>query len=220
MDHSINFEDKRDSRKGKTFPPEPLTQGEVTDLLSTFTRCPSGRRNKALVTLLWRAGLRIAEALALKVKDVDLDSATVTVLRGKGSNGVKKRRVVGLDLVALQALELWIPIALEYSTGDKWLFPLITKGTDGRAMSAASARLMLREKRVKAGIDKRVVPHGLRHTLGRELAVDPDVSTNSIKDVFGHSSLATTDIYITGLCPTIALDDIRNRKIPEGLDNL
>src|SRR5208283_631968 len=80
--------------KGKKYPPEPLTVEEVRALLASCSRrAPTGVRNRALVTILWRAGLRIAEALALRPADVDLAAGTLRILHGKGD----KSRLAGLD---------------------------------------------------------------------------------------------------------------------------
>ena len=73
---------------------EPLTRAEVNALLAQCSRrAPTGIRNRALITVLYRTGLRIFEALALQPKDVDLDNGTLRVLHGKGD----KMRTVGLD---------------------------------------------------------------------------------------------------------------------------
>lgn len=73
------------ANKGRSFPVEPLTRPEVERLLQQCsTRSATGVRNRALLTVLWRAGLRIAEALDLKPPDVDYTAGTVRVLRGKG----------------------------------------------------------------------------------------------------------------------------------------
>ena len=87
---------------GLKLPPEPLTRGEIELLLRHMGRGPCGVRNRALVVLLWRSGLRIAEALALYPKDIDPAAGTVTVLYGKGG----RRRQVGVDNYAVAAIEL------------------------------------------------------------------------------------------------------------------
>ena len=93
------------SNAGKTFPVEILTPDEVNALLRACSRRPpTGLRNRALLTLLYRGGLRVSVALALYPKDVDADAGTVTVLHGKGD----KRRTVGLDPAAFAVLEQWI----------------------------------------------------------------------------------------------------------------
>ena len=71
-----------------------LTPGEVERLIRVCSnRAPTGIRNRALIALAWRCGLRLGEVLALMPKDIDLDAATVIVQHGKGD----RRRVVGLD---------------------------------------------------------------------------------------------------------------------------
>ena len=71
--------------RGKRFPAEVLTGDEVRGLIKAASgRAPTGIRNRALLGLLYRGGLRISEALALEVKDLDQNAGTVRVLHGKG----------------------------------------------------------------------------------------------------------------------------------------
>ena len=72
--------------KGKKLPPEPLTQDEVLALMDACSRrAPTGRRDRALICVLWRAQLRISEALALKPADLD-ERGAIRILHGKGTN--------------------------------------------------------------------------------------------------------------------------------------
>jgi site-specific recombinase XerD len=90
--------------KGRTFPPEPLTRSEVEALLQQCSvRASTGVRNRALLMVLWRGGLRITEALDLKPADIDYDAGTVRILRGKG----RKARTVGVDPGALAVVQRW-----------------------------------------------------------------------------------------------------------------
>src|SRR3954465_13694111 len=76
---------KPPANKGKKYPPEPLTDEEVFALLDACSpRSATGLRHRALIVVLWRAGLRISEALALYPKDVDVAGRTIRVLHGKG----------------------------------------------------------------------------------------------------------------------------------------
>ncbi len=82
------------ANKGKTYPAEVLTEEQVRALLARCSATSSyGLRHRALITLLYRTGLRLGEALALRLKDVDLAVGSVTVLHGKGD----RRRTVGID---------------------------------------------------------------------------------------------------------------------------
>src|SRR5687768_6532920 len=91
----------------RRFPAEVLTDDEVRALLDA---CPltstTGLRNRALLAILYRAGLRITEALDLYPKDVDLERGAIRVLHGKGD----KARVVGVDRGALAILERWLDV--------------------------------------------------------------------------------------------------------------
>ncbi len=73
------------ANKGRSYPVEVLTDDEVKALIrACSSRAPTGIRNRALIVVLYRGGLRLGEALALQAKDVDPDAGTLTVLHGKG----------------------------------------------------------------------------------------------------------------------------------------
>src|SRR5262245_37217286 len=91
--------------KGRKLPAEPLTRQEVLRLMDACSkRAPTGRRDRALICLLWRGQLRIGEALALKVSDFDPDACTLRVLHGKGD----KARLVVIDRQAAEVLTVWL----------------------------------------------------------------------------------------------------------------
>lgn len=88
----------------RRFPPETLTDPEVRSLLDCCSpTSATGIRNRALIAILYRAGLRISEALDLYPNDIDLERGAIRVLNGKGG----KARVVGVDRGALAILERW-----------------------------------------------------------------------------------------------------------------
>src|SRR6266496_2415806 len=81
-------------RNGRRLDADLLTPKEIESLIRACSnRAPTGVRNRALIALAWRSGLRIGELLALRPKDVDLDTGTLVVQHGKGD----KRRIVGVD---------------------------------------------------------------------------------------------------------------------------
>jgi len=83
-------------------PPEVLSEAEAIALIKACsTRAPTGVRNRALIAVLWPCGLRISEALALELRDVDLEAGTVRVRHGKGD----KSRTVGIDEQTAALLE-------------------------------------------------------------------------------------------------------------------
>ena len=91
---------------GRRFPPEVLTDAEVRALMDACgDGLPSCHRNRALIALLYRGGLRVSEALALYPKDLDAASGAVRVLNGKGG----RARTTGLDPGAFAVLGVWLP---------------------------------------------------------------------------------------------------------------
>jgi site-specific recombinase XerD len=196
---------RRAPNSGRTFPPEVLTADEVKDLIrASSNRAPTGIRNRALITVMYRAGLRLSEALALKPKDIDPDAGTVTVLHGKGD----KRRVVGLDPGSMAILLRWVDKRHEYSlTGRSTLFCTL----QGRPLHASYVRTLLHRLGAKAGIEKRVHPHGLRHSMSYELMME-GVAVPIIQQQLGHTSLATTQRYLDHIAPKELVETMQRRE--------
>jgi integrase len=194
---------------GQTYPAEVLTREEISRLLAACSRRgPTGIRNRALIVVMWRSGLRIAEALALCVKDIDLDAGTIAVLHGKGD----RRRIVGIDPDALAVLERWIGLRRELGIGPASpLFCTISRPSRGRPVGSSYIREALKALARKAEIEKRVHPHGLRHTHASELARE-GVPIHVIRRQLGHSSLAMTERYIDHLTPMDVISAMQERS--------
>jgi site-specific recombinase XerD len=194
--------------KGRKFPAEPLTGAEVGALLRGCSlRAPTGIRNRALIAVMYRAGLRVSEALALRPADVNLADGTLRVLHGKGG----RSRTVGLDAGAMDAVTRWMDRRREYGFRGGPLFCTLA----GTPVSDRYVRDMLKRQAAKAGLEKRVHPHGLRHTHAAEL-VREGVPVNVIRDQLGHASLAVTDRYLRNVAPAdlIALGKRRTWTAP------
>jgi site-specific recombinase XerD len=191
--------------KGRTYPAEVLTPGEVRRLLARCSQTSAtGTRYRALITVMYRAGLRCSEALALHLKDVDLRVGSITVLHGKGD----RRRTVGIDPGAARIVAVW----LEYRSrldlpGDAPLFCTLR----GRPIPPSQIRTLLPRLARRAGITKRVHPHGLRHTHAFELMME-GVPMPVIQAQLGHASLATTDTYLSHIAPKQVIETIRERQ--------
>jgi site-specific recombinase XerD len=196
---------------GKRYPAEVLTPEEVSRLLTAFPRHgASGTRNRALVVVLWRGGLRIQEALSLYPKDVNLQAGTVTVLHGKRD----RSRTIGLDPQAVAVLERWIDVRRELGiSGQSRLFCTIAEPVKGGPMHPSNARKTFSYFANKAGIEKRVHPHGLRHTHAYELA-NEGTPLHLIQAQLGHNSLATTDRYVRHIAPVALVKAMHARTWP------
>ncbi|HWY91087.1 MAG TPA: site-specific integrase [Solirubrobacteraceae bacterium] len=196
---------------GRKLPAEVLSSGEVGRLIAA---CPrrgaSGVRNRALIVVLWRGGLRSAEALALELRDVDRDAGTLTIRHGKGN----RRRVVGLDPPAFAILDQWLRVRSTFKVPPRApVFCTITTGNLGRPLGAAYWREAIKRLGVKAGIEKRVHSHGLRHTHAVELMRE-GVPVLVISRQLGHSSLAVTQRYLDHLEPGEVIAAMQAREWP------
>ena len=143
-----------------------------------------GSRDTALLTLLYGAGLRISEALALKRGDVPL-GATLSVI-GKG----RKERVVPVLPVVAEALAAYAantPFAGAPSS------PLFLSRR-GRPMSSREAQGLMQKLRGRLGLPERATPHALRHSFATHV-LQGGADLRSVQELLGHSSLSTTQIY-------------------------
>ena len=189
--------------RGTRLPGEVLHVEEVRKLLQACNRGATGARNRALIVLLWRAGLRTSEALSLKPADLDAVAGLVHVRRGKGG----KPRSVGMDAEAFGAVDAWL--AHRARLGVSARAPLLCT-LDGRPLDSGYCRAMLKRLARKAGLVRRVHLHGLRHShaveLVREGAPLPEVQAQ-----LGHSSLAVTSRYLAHVTPRDLAERARRR---------
>lgn len=179
-------------------------QEEIVRLLQACSpTAPTGIRNRALIVLLWRGGLRIGEALKLKPADVDAKAGTVRVLHGKGD----RSRVVGLDPLAFDALARWMDVRAHLGVnGHAPVFCTLK----AKKLSTAYVRALLPRLAAKAGIEKRVHAHGLRHSHAVEL-VQEGVPLHVIRRQLGHASLETTARYLDHLHPQDVVEAMQAR---------
>jgi len=193
------------ANKGRTYPAEVMTPGEIRALLAQCsTTSSTGTRHRALITMMYRAGLRCSEVLALRPKDVDLQAGSVTVLHGKGD----RRRTVGIDPGAARVVAIWFEFRRRLGLpSDAPLFCTLR----GKTIPASQIRTLLPRLARKAGIAKRVHPHGLRHTHAFELMME-GVPMPVIQSQLGHASLATTDTYLSHIAPKQVIETIGKRQ--------
>jgi site-specific recombinase XerD len=182
-----------------------LARQEIELLIRACShRAPTGIRNRAMIALAWRSGLRIGEVLALRPKDVDLASGTLTVQHGKND----KRRVVGLDAGTIALVARWAAERRKLGVPNR--SPLICTLDGGEVRQDYVRHLMKRLAR-RAGIEKRVHAHALRHAHAVELERE-GAPLSTIRDLLGHSSAATTDRYLRRLGAGDAVEFARNRE--------
>jgi site-specific recombinase XerD len=168
---------------------------------------PDGQRLRALIVLLWRAGLRIGEALDLQESDLDSARGAILVRGGKGG----KRREVGMDRWAWRQLEPWLRTRSLFPIGA--LLCVIHGPTAGRRWEPSAARKQLGHAAEQAGIRRRFAPHQLRHAHAIEMAHE-GVPLVVIQRQLGHANLGITSIYLQGIDSAEIIDTLHGRPSP------
>ena len=193
--------------KGMQYPPDPPRAEEIVLVMRQAGHDRHGPRVRALIAVLWRAGLRISEALALNETDIDEPRGSLLIRHGKGD----KRREAGMDQFGFEQLAAWLEHRVSLPPGPR--FCVIDRPTRGRRWSATAARAELRQLAVDVGVRRRFAPHQLRHAHAVELARE-GVAINIIQRQLGHTDLGTTSTYLQGIDPSEIIDAVRSRHQP------
>ena len=205
--------------KAPTRLPTVLTRSEAARLLNGF-----GGNHRLLAELLYGTGMRILEAVRLRVKDMDLERREIVVRDGKGAKDrvtMLPDRLVGLlrrqlrEAERLHAMDLlegcgavWLPFALERKYpaasrdwGWQYVFPADRRSIDPRSgierrhhISDQSIQRAMREALRRAGIAKPATPHTLRHSFATHL-LEAGHDIRTVQELLGHSDVSTTMVY-------------------------
>jgi site-specific recombinase XerD len=150
--------------KGQRYPADPPTVEEVIAVMHAAGSDADAVRLRGLIVVLWRAGLRVSEALALSESDLDAIRGAILVRHGKGG----KRREVGMDRWAWDQLAPWLQLRAELPVGA--LFCVLRGPTRGHPWASAGARAQLHAAAARAGVRRRFAPHQLRHAHAVEMS--------------------------------------------------
>ncbi len=180
--------------------PETLAVDEVAALLDApDPDAPAGIRDRALLELLYAAGLRVSEAVGLDRQDIQLDAGFVRVI-GKGD----KERLVPVGDVAIEAIERYLA-----AVRDPWLTAAHARGVPldherrggplfvsvrGRRLGRMEAWRAIQRAARGAGLSARVTPHTLRHSFATHL-LEGGADLRVVQELLGHASITTTQLY-------------------------
>jgi integrase/recombinase XerD len=175
-------------RRTRTLP-RTLSPAEAERLIDAAVgTSPRSLRDRALVELLYGAGLRVSEATGLQRRSVDLDERVVRAL-GKGS----KERLVPLGRPAADALRRYLAFGRPHL--DRRSRSELFLNARGGPLTRAGVFLILRRLAEKAGLEpRRVHPHLLRHSFATHL-LEGGADLRSVQEMLGHADLATTELY-------------------------
>jgi len=168
--------------------PSILSRDHLTALIEAADETtPQGVRNRAILELMYAAGVRLSEVAGLDRRQLDLGERTL-VVRGKGN----KERMVLIGGPAEKALGRYLSGArpLLASGAEEALF----LNRDGGRLSGRSIQQIVRRHALKAGLDQRVFPHLLRHSFATHL-LDGGAELRVVQELLGHASASTTQIY-------------------------
>ncbi len=180
--------DLRPARRARRLP-EVLTADEVARILSQPQGTdPAPLRDRAILELLYAAGLRVSELVALDVGDVDLAMEYVRCV-GKGS----RERIVPIGSQAVNAVRHYLALARPALAGRRARPALFLNWRGGR-LTRQSVWVVLKRCATRAGIRKRLGPHTLRHSFATHL-LDGGADLRSVQEMLGHASVVTTQIY-------------------------
>ncbi|MBI3838210.1 MAG: tyrosine recombinase XerC [Planctomycetia bacterium] len=177
------------TRKARSLP-HFLSSEEIDRLLGAPAASePLGLRDRAILEVLYSAGLRVSELAGLNASDLDLAGGTLRV-RGKG----RRERIAPIGSFAVRALKQWLAA--------RRLSPREKSGPEapvfvnkfGRRLTTRSVGRLLEKHLEATGLDRRTTPHTLRHSFATHL-LDRGADIRSVQELLGHKSLVTTQIY-------------------------
>ena len=168
--------------------PEVLSVAEVTAILeSVDTDSWTGKRDRAILEMLYGCGLRVSEACSLQISSVFLDEGFVRV-RGKGD----KERLVPLGGMAADAFVAYLPVRPD-PAAPAWDDTAFLNRF-GKPLSRVSVFKMVKTQALLAGVTKEISPHTFRHSFATHL-IENGADLRVVQEMLGHESILTTELY-------------------------
>lgn len=169
-------------------PPKKNTLPDIlsADEINRVLECIQKPQYAVLFFIMYTMGLRIGEALELKVGDIDREHNRVHVRLGKGN----KDRFVKLPTATYRLLrEFWCT-----HRNPEWIFPSLQANNQDRPMDRGAAQVAIKKAVKEAGIHKHITSHSLRHCYGAHL-VQAGLNLRAVQDLMGHEDPRTTALY-------------------------
>jgi integrase/recombinase XerD len=202
-DPSVHIETPQFERKL----PKVLSTEEVEALLGVpDLRTPFGKRDKAMLELLYATGIRVSELVNLNLEDVHLTMGFVRCF-GKGS----KERIVPIGRMAAEAVEAYLTKARPSLIKNKKDETALFVNHHGRRLTRQGFWKILKKLALEAKVEKELTPHTLRHSFATHL-LENGADLRAVQEMLGHADISTTQIY-THVTKT-RLKDVYNQFHP------
>lgn len=167
--------------------PDVLTIEEVELIINSIPLDNTkGKRDRAMLELLYSCGLRVSELTSLRLSDLFFGEGYIRVM-GKGS----KQRLVPISNVARERIMIYMDCRKAKDSKNKDILFLNNRG---KALTRVMLFTIIREAVLRAGIDKSVSPHTFRHSFATHLLAG-GASIRQVQEMLGHESIETTEIY-------------------------
>ena len=170
--------------------PEFLTIDEIDLMVSQIDRSKSdGERNIAILEVLYGCGLRVTELIDLKISEIYWKEGFIRII-GKGN----KERLVPLGKIASKHLKIYLNEIRVHQKIDNQFVDHVFINKNGKKLSRVMIFKIIKKLTEKAGIQKNVSPHTLRHSFATHL-VEGGADLRAVQEMLGHQSITTTEIY-------------------------
>ena len=181
------FSDISNPKKNKNLP-HYLKDDEINKLFSIpDTSTALGQRNLLIIEMLYATGVRVSELVNIKLKDIDIYNDSIKI-RGKGN----KERIVFFGSFCKSALEIYVDEGRKELDKKGSIYLFLNKF--GNKLSDRMIRNILGDLILKAGVEKHVHPHMIRHTFATDM-LNSGADLLTVKELLGHESINTTSIY-------------------------
>lgn len=166
--------------------PDTLSTDEIDRIIAAVdTRTAKGRRDSAMLEVLYSCGLRVSELVTLRLNDLFFGEGYIRVI-GKGD----KQRLVPISATARDKIQVYFEDRAAAKSREEWVF-LNNRGTH---LTRVMVFTILRQAARRAGIDKKISPHTFRHSFATHL-LEGGASIRQVQEMLGHESILTTEIY-------------------------
>ena len=170
--------------------PDVLSFEEIEQLIHAIDLSkPEGGRNKAILEVMYSSGLRVTEAINLKISSLYLDVGFIRVI-GKGD----KERLVPIGSDAIKYIKLYKETMRVHQTPAKGCDDILFLNNRGKALSRVMIFYIIKDLIQKTGIQKTISPHSFRHSFATHL-VEGGADLRAVQEMLGHESITTTEIY-------------------------
>ena len=170
--------------------PDTLSREEIERMIDKVDLSkPEGERNRAILETLYGSGLRVSELTDLKISNIYFNDGFMRIL-GKGS----KERLVPLGGMASKRISTYIKEIRVHIDIKKGAEDFVFLNRRGNPLSRVMIFNIVKEEAKKAGIEKSISPHTLRHSFATHL-IEGGADLRAVQDMLGHESITTTEIY-------------------------